>query len=507
MHLILLFSACVSGPNPWRDDVVDELRAGIPGIQVEEGRMFWLDRAGCEPIVNATGTCFGAHPGSPYGLFDFELADPVTEVPNSPLAQDQAWLFIGHLPPHSRYFSFNLYQYRKALPEGEHAVTFGSVAPSLHLMNLPADGSPLSDGSLRPLADAPFNQYSAILFTANQTTARMLRDALKPRLAELGIGEEAIVEHRIAYRTEAGAQALVDSGERQQREVFSLTMGEQASADTFTMALRVVGLAPDDPYLAAQTMPAAVFRLTLDERPEANPFPWPDLPPNAQTDETQPARLAAARDHVLRLLETKFAGEGQESIVSPMVVSARKTSAQCVNQRVPCGANNDDSRYVRSARFVIPEATASLLAIGINHTWVGTHLSGAPPVTYASLTLNNFDRQVGVSTVFDRDLEGSLQTWLSREELGEDFPLSAEEYDAIYVVEFARSCTPPGFCIPFGEGPQGVERAERLWFTERIYLNQTSGTAPAQDAVYGPQLLGVGPAVQQLPSGAWLLGP
>ena len=494
--------ACVTQPphhtTAWTDPVVEALREGLPGAQIDEGRMFWLHQEDCGPIVEATGTCFSAHPGSPYGLFDFSGAAvdaAVEEVPNAPMDQHEAWVFVGHLPPTGVYWSFNVYQYRKALFEG-HAVTFGSVAPSLNLLQM------------EEARGASFGDFAVIIFTASPSTGEWLTTRLTPILEGAGVPADALWVHPIAYRTPDEVQAMIDSGERTEEELFSLTMGRDEAADTYAMALRVADIDPAAAYVNPATVPATAFRITPDEGGTNERFPWPDLPPAATTGEVQPERLAAARDQVVAWLAERFRSDGLAVVETAMVRRPRKTSAGCVNLEVTCGANNDDAQYIRSqARFVIADDTspASVVAVGINHRWVGTHFPEAPPVTYSSLTLNNLTRGYGVVTQFGHETQGSLAAWLG-DDPPADFLLEPHEYDALYVTQFARSCE-DAFCRRFRAADVGIRFTDRIWFTERVYLNKTTKTAPAHTAIIAPRLLGVGPQLTSLSGGGWLLTP
>ncbi|HHO53225.1 MAG TPA: hypothetical protein ENK18_20715 [Deltaproteobacteria bacterium] len=499
----------------WTDQVTSRIRAGLPGARVREGSFWYLKQEDCGPIVLENGTCHGAHPASPYGMFDYpEDAEASDEILDYDLDQHEALLFVGHTPPESRYFSFNHHQYRKAMPDGSERITFATMAPAMHLLELSTASSLLAPGEMRDLSEVVWQDYTVVIFTANQTTADRLRGLLTPILVEAGYSPDIINVHTIALANQADHDALIASG-MDPSDVFTLNMGYGPGTDTYNVVMRVAAtLDPEDPYLFPETINAATFKIAFEDPPGYDPFPWPVFPPPDETGEEQARRVRSAQEAVFRALQEQIIPPELQTVEVETFREPQKTGAECINLLDSCGANNDDARYHRSSqRFYIPEPhdPASVFLVGINHTKVAKLDPGAPQITYMSLTLNNFTRGFGVRTRLDHELEGSLEYWFDPEDLPEDFNLGKDELDSIYVVQFARDCSvfnwedrygaPNPYCVEFDDGIVGICPLDKFWFTERVYLNQTSGTAPAQTSVYPPLTLGVGPSISFVDAG------
>ncbi len=502
--------------------VIEQIRdGGLGDAWVREGHFWILDQARCGPIVLETGTCFGANAISPYVFFDFP-EDPHDEntFPRYQLGQDEAVLYVGPTPPASRYYSFDHYLYLRAMPDREHWLTFGSLAPSLNLLEIATASHPLGPGQIRSLDDAPFDDFTVVLFTANQTTAQRLSDRLTPLLEDAGYGTPVINVHPMSYADEADLAALVASGQVPEDESFSLTMGYGDHTDAYTVVLRVAAPAdPAHPFLSSDDPGAAVFKVALPEPPTYDPFPWPELPPPDGTDEREPELLRTAQEMLLQAIEEQLVPERFVTKRFPFPKREQKTSGGCINQKVRCAGNSDDARYhVGRKRFRIPalDTFGSVFVVGVNHTVVGEHFPEAARVAYTAVSLNNFDRSFGVASVLDDDLQGSVPYWFRRRDLPPRFPLDAENVDSLYVVQFARDCSrfrwekrygePNPYCIEFDDTILGVCPNQRFTLTERVYLNQSTATAPSRESVMAPVAIAVGAEVVKVDD-SWRLGP
>jgi len=476
-------AADVVGPyTGWTDGLTSALRtSGIPGATVEEGGFLYRTLDDCADLVRELGTCYGLHPASPYLMVDFhEPDDPVELLPTYQLAQDEALLYVGHTPPSARYFSFNHYQYLKHLPGEAPALTFGSMAPSLSMLDFSVDGT------------SPYDRYAVVITTANATTAARLDQSLRPLLAAHGVDAEVMV-HPIGYADAEDARRLRDgevvrgAGPLDAEHVFELTMGRGEEADWYTMAVRVAAAdEPGHPYLSEQTIPAAAFRVRFDAPPGYDPFPFPQLPPPRDTAQHQ-GNLRAAMQIVADALEERLHAEGRSTERVEQRHRRQRTGPDCINQVVPsCAANNDDAHYVRTAvDLAIPDLTdpdSSVYVLGVLHRDVPGHGGdAAPPVSYSSLTLVNLRWFYGVVTLLDEQLEGSVRGFFPDGVPG----LSPAYEDSLYLQQFARTghCDPALPCVEIGHGPLGLAPDETFDFMERIYMNETTGTAPGPDSV------------------------
>jgi len=502
-----------------RDSLLDRIR-DLPGADVREGGFWLLDRERCVEVIRETGTCHGANVTSPYLFFEFpEDPSPDDAFPRYRLAQDEAVLYVGPTPPESRYYSFVHYQYLRAMPDGSERLTFGSISRSLNPLNLSTARHALDPGQLRCLEGAPFDDFTVIVFTANQSTAERLREQLEPLLWDMGYGPHVINVSPMAYADEHDAAVLVESGRVPADEMFQLTMGYGRPSDAFTVVVRVA--APDDPdhpYLSPDAAGAAVFKVALHEPAGYDPFPWPELPPPDETEKREPEVLRRAQEMVARAIEEQLVPSDFETRQFAFSRSEQKSGGGCINDLYTCGGNADDARYHKvGARFRVPDhdAFGSLFVVGINHTEAVRHFPRGPRVAYNNVSLIDFDRSVGVTSVLDADLVGSVGYWFRRRDLPDAFPLSADDVDSLYVVQFARDCrrfgwerrygAPNPYCIEFGDDLLGVCPNHRLTLTERLYLNASTATAPSRESVWAPIAVATGREIT-FEAQAWRLG-
>lgn len=489
-----------TGPHSsWTDGLTSALRTeGLSGATLEEGGFLYRTLDDCEALLAEVGTCYGLHPASPYLLFDFDdPGDPIDALATYQLAQDEALLYVGHTPPQARYFSFNHYQYLKYVPGAEepHQLTFGSMAPSLSMLGITTAPSPT----------APYDAYTVVLATANATTAARVTEGLVPLLEAHGFDPSIVNVHPIAYADADDAQRLRDgqvvrgAGPLAPDDVFELTMGRGPEADWYTMAVRVAAADdPDHPYLSEATIPAAVFRVRMDEPVPYDPFPFPSLPPDRETDQHQ-GGVAEALTHAADALGARLRAEGKSTARIPQVHRFPRTGPDCINQTLPfCAANNDDAHYIRTAAdLAIPDLEdpdSAVYVIGVLHKDVaaagGTE---APPISYSSITVVNLRWFYGVVSVLDVDLAGSL-----RAVFPDGVPGMAPGYeDVITIQQFARPghCDPVVPCVEIGVGPLGVAADETFDIMERIYMNESTGTAPSEDSVEPGLVIVTGPNI------------
>ena len=117
----------------------------------------------------------------------------------------------------------------------------------------------------------------------------------------------------------------------------------------------------------------------------------------------------------------------------------------------------------------------------------------APDISYSSVTMYNTSRSMGVLSVLGTDLVGSFERFFPDGIEG----VPPEHADLIYVHLFAPTgkCPPDLPCSEFDDSVLGVYADDLFRFTERVYLNRTTGTAPSQDAVESGYTLPIAPTV------------
>lgn len=477
-------------PSPytsWEDPVASALRCGIEGLDAREGQFDYFTMADCETLIAAGESCHSNHPASPYGQIRFSEDDDGALLPTYQLDQDEAILYVGRTPPEARYWGVTHYQYWKVLEADEMATfpslpnpyaTFGSNSGSLNVLT----------AATTPSSTTPWDDWVAILFTANETTANEVRARVGPVMLAHGHAPEVFNIVPVGLADDADlARLLLDPGYADE-ELFQITRGYGTTADRDTIVIRVADpVDPADPYLDPARIPAAMFKLTLTERPAYDPFAFPHLPPEDQTGETQGEALRAARDRVADEIRLQQEALGMDVEVVAFDNLPQKTSADCIELRDFCGGNNDDARYLRSRRYQIPDLEndeAAVYVVGVVHDAAGRQIAGAPPLLYSSLSLLNYTNGAGLESRLDRELEGTVRDFFPDGVPGVDPSLEG----LLYVQRFSRRCVDGNpSCVPLPtEEPLGVAAADLFWFTERAYLNLTSRTAPHESSVIEP---------------------
>ncbi|MEZ4234792.1 MAG: hypothetical protein R3F59_01225 [Myxococcota bacterium] len=469
------------------DPVVAALRCGLDGFDLREGRFDYFTEEDCASLIEDGGGCHGNHAASPYAMMRFDEDTAVGGVlPTYQMDQDEALLFIGRTPPAGRYFSFNNYQYTKAVPEGQ-LPTFGAFARSANMLTLVTEPSPT----------APFDAYTAVVFTANQTTFDRLKAALAPILTANGLSPDVVNLQAIGLADDEDYARLLADPAYGPDAAFQLTMGYGPEADVDAMLFRMAGLEGDDPpYLDPERIPAACFKVRLDDRPAYDPPPFPLLPPDDWTDESEGQALREARATIGHALEAAELDKGLMVDSRAFSNDPQDHSVACLNGEDICNAINDDARYLRSKRYQLPlldEDQSSVYVVGLVHADVSGSEPEAPPIAYSTLSIMNWTDQAGVLALLDHDLQGSVRDFFPDGVPG--VPEALEPL--IYVRRFARVCDDNPSCtvIP-SEPPIGIDPTDLVWFTERVYLNGTSRTAPHQDSIVEPVIVAASPTIE-----------
>jgi len=493
----------------YNDPVGSAVRGGLLGDGVREGWIEWLRQEDCASILREVGTCHGAHPQSPYGMYQFpEDDDGLDNIATFQLDQDEVLLWVGRTPPDGRYFSWNHHQYEQAMPDGPPLVTFATSAPALHHLAVITEDSPT----------APFDAFTIVAHTANREAGERVRALLTPVLAENGLSPDVVNLVPIAYAKAADHGGLVASGQVDAADVFELHPGYGPEADTQTTLMRVA--APGDvrdPYLTTGTVRTAVFKVKLDDPPSYAPPAWPRMPPDDQTDERQGPALRAAQLAVVAAVEDHLVDPALQTLRVDTTNEPQKSGADCINLRDKCGGNNDDARYLRTVlRMGLPDLDdpqAAVFVVGVNHTELRDRNPNAPKVTYSSLTVNNFSRGMGIVSLLDEQLKGSLRYWFTEEQLP---GLTDDQWESLYVAQVSRNCALQAdpdnpYCMQVNNDVVGLCPGDRFWLVERVYLNQTTATAPHELGVWEAILVAAGTQIEWVDRGptlgALLLSP
>lgn len=458
------------------DPLIRAVRMGaLRGYGVEEGRLQAFDAERCDDLVAELGHCLGNNPTTPYVTAFFDDFDaPFGRVALEP---DQAVLFVGRTPPPSHYFSLTAAVHER-IYDGELDTPVGSVAPSLNHRVIPHAGS------------SPFDAPFVAIASPDRAVAEELKRALLPHLQRAGITEDVTSFLPIPHLTDEELAATEADPAYDDVTVTGLRLGTGSDADRFSFTWRVAGADPDDAWFDAEAIPQAVFRLTPQQPPARDPWPYPLLPPLRDTENTPPAELGEA----LRALAQRVADDVEARGLQSLRVRFEETTFdgfRCIRDRIRCG-NSDDALYSGSVRVLLPDeaADAGVFVVGVVHPDVPP-LGSGPPLAYSNLNLQDAADQRALTGWVHDELRGTAR---DRYPGGID-GVSASVFDRLYLREVRRACTTDD-CLALDDLPAGTP----LNFLERSYLDLATNTGPAPAAILEPRVVIYGPGIVPRPA-------
>lgn len=457
------------------DPLIRAVRMGqLRGYDLEEGRLQVFDAERCDELVAELGHCLGNNPTTPYvtAFFD-DFEAPFGRIALDP---EQALLFVGRTPPASYYYSLNAAVHER-IYDGELDTPVGSVAPSLHHRVIAHAG------------DDPFDAPFVAIVTAERGVATELSRGLRPILQRAGITADIVNVLPIPYQTDEELAATASDPAYDDVTVTALRMGHASDADRFSLTWRVAGADPEDVFFDADLVPQAVFRLTPQQAPAHDAWPYPLLPPLRDQENTPPPELAEA----LRALAQQVATDVETRGAQSLRIRFDETTFDgfhCIENRIRCG-NSDDALYSGSVRVQLPQepTDAGVFVVGVVHPDVPP-LGSGPPLAYSNLNLQNADEQRALTGWTHEDLRGTAR---------ERYPggidgVSASLFDRLYLREVRRVCEAQD-CLALDALPAGAQ----LNFLERAYLDLSTNTGPHPAAILEPRLVIYGPGVVPRP--------
>ncbi len=468
----------VSDPT---DDLLALLNRDLPGVEVTPGETLPLDASVCDEV-----TCpGGVNLSSPYGMWTMPGDLPPTDgAPTFQLDHDEVLVYVGPTPPEARYFSFTLYLYERTVAGDSHAGR-GSIAGSLNHRVIGLAGPP----------ESPFSRPIVGVVATNQGTASRAAELLTPVLASHG-STDALNVLAVPWRPADESRDLREDPSRDPTTIVDFQPGHGPLSDRYMVAWRAADpVDPDHPFFDATADPAHrghLFRLRFDDPGSPVPFGYPRLPPDDASPHTEGDALREARDVVVDAVQSGMEASGLESIVIPSVNGPRKNGFRCVNGLEPCFLNSDDARYIRESDKVrMLGDSAALFFVGVLHDDVQDRVEGAADVAYSNISVvDRDDRARTLGSWMDRELRGSARAWFPDGVPG----VSDAELDALFVLKVGRTCdVEDPVC---GAVPEDLEPLARIGWTERVYLNEGTLTAPAPSAVWPVVGIGVAPEVR-----------
>ncbi|MEZ4316383.1 MAG: hypothetical protein R3F61_02715 [Myxococcota bacterium] len=470
--------------SDYSDSVVDALRAGIDGFVIEEGNFHVLTPDLCGPVLAVKGTCLGNNPLTPYLSPRFDepagYAEPIGAFQLEP---DEAVVFVGYTPP-GRYWSWQAHVHSREYAPGDRRDIVSTITPSLHNRNVKHEGPP-----------GGFGVYTVAIWSPNERLAQAIVREIDPLLASAGVQADIVNVLPIPYLTPEDIELTAADPAYADITVTEMRMGYESDDDIYGIAVRIAGIADDDPYLDVAHTPLVPFKISLVEEPEYTPFPYPLIPPIRNGEARPPNGFAES----LRLVRDAVQAElvpATDEILALRFDTLDLDGLKCVDRGLACG-NSDDVLYMQSPGARLAETSpGGMYVIGGIHTALPEIAGSAPHLAYSGIALRNVDQRMGIVGYYDVDLRGTAEAWFPSGVEG----VPADHLARIFVWKLARSCegTEP-LCTAIGAGPEEVPNTHVFNITSRAYLDLGTNTGPHAAAIDAPWAVWYGPEVDFRP--------
>ena len=354
-----------------------------PDYVVEPGIFRILDTNVCAKL----GNCFGNNPDSPYGRPIFagtkgaDLDDAGILIGAWSLAQDQAVVLFGLLPPQVRYWGWTLYLFdRDAATTGPPSVADPSKSSAGTEKALPGrvvsfaslgDTINLQETQTAPLA--PF----VLVVTRNPLVAAKLKEVAKNPIFAA-----------------------------KQRKLMVLQVPEQVkSTDRLMLVLRTAFFSSEAERLAfIETPNIKAVRVTVPLTPSEKMGTYKltrgmlrqrPMTPMEGMGDVQAAQV----EELLGLAKAKGYTATELGVNPFLKLIDYDSGLDCIDNNVQCLGDNRDSTYTLTGAPVQMGAAEMLLVVGVNHT-----LSGK--ATYTTLSVYDNDTQSALGSISDQDMGG-----------------------------------------------------------------------------------------------------
>lgn len=373
------------------------------------------------------------------------------------LAEDEAVVMIGQLPPECKYYSLINYAFFTEVKEGKDYSNekgffqIGDEQTGLYHPVFGSLGAPLNQNNIKAENDEIFDSKFALVVTGDQNTFGSIQDAL----VAAGISEDMI--------NESPLPAAV------------LNMGLEKGKDTFTTLMRISQ--PENAqdyqnYIDTLDDSMLVYRITpKSEQSNPSPYPFTDLRERG-TGQHEVAILPEAakeldtiRTNLINQYKDDYTYEelsAEIAVPEGMTAYLNDTNAQ---------GDNRDAAYTMTSDFTLDSDEDFIVVYGVNHAKTNK-------ATYTNTVLYSRPMLNGVVSVYDSAFEGSADEYVSED---------CENQDSYYVCKLARSKADEAdhtATIPYSEGNPdgeyyGVDNGDTLFLAYRSYLEPETGVGPS----------------------------
>jgi hypothetical protein len=445
---------------------------GLARLKAALAAAGFVTRAGClfHPEVlelacaGVLTSCNGNNATQPYMVASLP---PVgyTPLENPPLGffmrPDEAVLIVGRTPPPAAYFSFRSFILSRWVErEGVHRKVFVSLGDPANMLTMRTSAPPGGD---------PYGRAYVLLAVADEgvrdRVVETLRiagyprdiiniDSISPRLASLGLDEEANNELVLLHRL-----ALWEPGYEE--------AGQAYIANPPAAVLRITPQVPIDPE---ELRPMPVDRL----RPRGTGRTEMDLTP--ELDELRRSIVAAYPAY--------HADELQPAVWL-------EESFPALQRNVDVLGESRDTVYLRSEGSFTLAADEFLVVYGVNH-------EATEKATYANFAVYDACKACGVAGENSRHLAGSALDYV-----GGANP-KTPHVDLMYAWKVARDCAGDPRCTTLKTGPcpGKAELETPLFVGFRAYVEPATKIGPAFTEILFDRVIRFTPAAPAISQAA-----
>jgi hypothetical protein len=360
--------------------------------------------------------------------------------PRFRLDPDEAILLIGKTPKECKYFGFNPYLYARY---DEDTLKFqellNSINDTINNMIIKTDGE---DGN-------PFDAYTVIVFTADQTTEEKVRQSL----INAGFPEDI-------YNLSVIPSSVI-------------RLGTDFENDILMCGVRVYG--PSDKEVLekhVKNVPMQVFRVTPNNPGKPNPFPMPQLRVRG-SGKTEMDLLPKMEELQAAIIE-KYEREGWKATEyrTDVWVDAGLRGIQAKKDML---GDNRDAAYLKTESFTIYD-NEFIVIFGVDNTRTGKSV-------YYSATIYGEQYINGVTGSNSMQWGGSVRDYLPED----------PDMKKFFVLTSSRSNGlpegGPDFVIPSKITVEGIHKFAPLFVGFRTYLEPETKVGPKLEELVLPRVI------------------
>lgn len=367
------------------------------------------------------------------------------------LAENEAVVLVGELPPECKYYSFINYIFFTEMKSGKDYSSekgffqIGTEETGFYHPVFGSLGAPINSVNIRSQNGEKYGSKFALIITGDKNTFSKTKEAL----ISAGIADSIINESPLPAA--------------------SLNMGLEKGKDTFTTLMRIsqpTDKAAYESYINSLGDIFKVYRITpKDENAEKTPY-QSEYARERGTGESETVILpdaAQALDEIrTKLIEEYGADYTYEELSAEIAVPEGMTAY--LNDTNAQG-DNRDTTYLMTRNFTLDSDEDFIVVYGVNHT-------KTKKSTYSNTVLYCRPMLNGIASVYDSMYEGSSAKYLDE---------SHENRDSYYVYKFARTKNDDfTTVIEYSEGNEkgefyGADNGDTLLLAYRAYLEPETG--------------------------------